>query len=134
MIAFAFGLVHGFAFSFGLRETLQFGGDHLLTALLAFNVGVELGQLLMLVLFIPMLALFFRLIPERVGVIILSVLVAHTAWHWMLDRGAELSRFPLPTLDAAMLAGATRALMALVALAGVVWLVSVLRQRRRNTG
>ena len=45
MITFVFGLVHGFGFSFALRETLQFAGPHLLTALLAFNVGVELGQL-----------------------------------------------------------------------------------------
>ena len=37
------------AFSFALRETLQFAGGHLLTSLLAFNVGVELGQLLVVV-------------------------------------------------------------------------------------
>ena len=48
MMAFGFGLVHGFGFSFALRETLQFAGTHLLTSLLCFNVGVELGQLLVL--------------------------------------------------------------------------------------
>ena len=48
MIAFAFGLVHGFAFSFELTQTLQFAGEHLLTALLSFNLGVELGQILVL--------------------------------------------------------------------------------------
>ena len=47
-MTFAFGLVHGFGFSFALRESLQFAGSHLLTSLLAFNVGVELGQLLVL--------------------------------------------------------------------------------------
>ena len=45
MIAFGFGLVHGFGFSFALRETLQFAGSHLLTSLLSFNIGVELGQI-----------------------------------------------------------------------------------------
>jgi len=35
--------VHGFGFSFALRESLQFAGSHLLTSLLSFNVGVELG-------------------------------------------------------------------------------------------
>ena len=55
MITFAFGLVHGFAFSFALREQLQFAGSHLLTSLLSFNIGVELGQLLVLVLLIPVL-------------------------------------------------------------------------------
>ena len=48
MIAFGFGLVHGFGFSFALKETLQFAGSHLLTSLLGFNIGVELGQLLVL--------------------------------------------------------------------------------------
>ena len=33
LIAFAFGLVHGFGFSFALSETLQFAGEHLLTSL-----------------------------------------------------------------------------------------------------
>jgi len=37
--------VHGFGFSFALRETLQFAGDYLLTALFGFNLGVEIGQL-----------------------------------------------------------------------------------------
>ena len=48
IVAFAFGLVHGFGFAFALRESLQFAGSHLATALLAFNVGVELGQLAVL--------------------------------------------------------------------------------------
>ena len=43
VVTFGFGLVHGFGFSFALRESLQFAGSHLLTSLLAFNVGVELG-------------------------------------------------------------------------------------------
>src|SRR6185295_18073191 len=45
MITFAFGLVHGFGFSFALRQTLQFAGAHMLTSLLSFNLGVEIGQL-----------------------------------------------------------------------------------------
>jgi hypothetical protein len=32
-------VVHGFGFSFALRESLQFAGDHLLTALFGFNLG-----------------------------------------------------------------------------------------------
>jgi hypothetical protein len=60
MITFAFGLVHGFGFSFVLGETLQFAGSHLLTALLSFNIGVELGQLLVVLLLVPALDLLFR--------------------------------------------------------------------------
>jgi hypothetical protein len=125
MMAFGFGLVHGFGFSFVLRQSLQFAGSHLFTSLLSFNVGVELGQLLVLMLLIPVLQLFFRFaIAERMGIIILSALVAHTAWHWMLDRFMTLRqfRFEWPALDATLLAMALRWLMLLLILAAVLWL------------
>src|SRR6185436_15422328 len=87
IVTFLFGLVHGFGFSFGLQHTLQFAGAHLLTSLLSFNVGVELGQLLVLALLVPALDLLFRfVVAERMGTIILSVIVVHTAWHWMIER------------------------------------------------
>jgi hypothetical protein len=126
MIAFGFGLVHGFGFSFGLQHTLQFSGSHLLTALLAFNVGVELGQLLVLALLVPALGLLFRFVPERMGTVVASALVAHTGWHWMVERWDRLRQFQFvwPALDAARLAGATRWLMLAVAAAAVAWLVS----------
>src|SRR5690606_4830164 len=55
IMTFTFGLIHGFGFSFLLRERLQFAGSHLLSSLRAFNVGVELGQLLVLLVLIPAL-------------------------------------------------------------------------------
>ena len=62
---------------------------HLATSLVSFNVGVELGQLFVLALAVPALAWGFKhVVAERMGTIILSAFVAHTAWHWMLDRGA----------------------------------------------
>jgi hypothetical protein len=135
IMAFGFGLVHGFGFSFALRQTLQFAGSHLLTSLLSFNVGVEIGQLLVLALMIPVLDLLFRyVVKERMGTIILSALVAHTAWHWMLDRWDRLRqfRFQWPELTASFLATAIRWLMAAVILAGLVWLVSSLLSRRNG--
>src|SRR5213080_4834975 len=105
MITFLFGLVHGFGFSFGLQHTMQFAGSHLLTSLLSFNLGVELGQLLVLVLMVPALDVLFRfVVAERMGTIILSALVAHTAWHWMIDRFGVLRQFPWPELTPADLA------------------------------
>ncbi len=98
-LAFAFGFIHGFGFSFALSESLQFAGGHLASSLLAFNVGVELGQLAVLLLLAPALSLLFRtLIPEGIGVIILSALIAHTGWHWMLERGDVLQVFVAPLL------------------------------------
>jgi hypothetical protein len=130
MIAFAFGIVHGFGFSFALRETLQFAGDHLLTSLLAFNIGVEIGQLAVLLVLIPFIGLLFRyVVPERLGIIVLSALVAHTGWHWMIEREEQLAKFPFPTLDAALLASAMRGLMAVLVLAGGVLLANSVLKR-----
>jgi len=122
IVTFGFGLVHGFAFSYALRESLQFAGSHLLTSLLAFNVGIELGQLLVLALLVPALVLLFRVLPERAGTIILSLLVGHTAWHWLTERAEVLRRFPWTAPDAAELAAVVRWLMLLVVVAALAWL------------
>jgi hypothetical protein len=100
IIAGLFGLVHGFGFADILAEKLQFAGSNLLAALLAFNVGIEIGQLAVLCVFVPALALLLRgPMAGRMGIIVVSVIVAHTAWHWMIDRAEVLwaTPWPLPT-------------------------------------
>ena len=127
MITFGFGLVHGFGFSFALHETLQFAGTHLITSLLAFNVGVELGQMAVLLVLVPALGLLFKyVVAERMGTIILSALVAHTAWHWMTERWETLMKFPFSAPSAAM---AIRWATVIVAAAAVGWLATVVRRR-----
>ena len=97
LITGMFGLVHGFGFAYGLQENLQFAGTHLLVALFAFNVGIEMGQITVLALMLPALVLVRRFVlPGRVGMVILSSLVALTAWQWMLDRGQALVSVPWP--------------------------------------
>ncbi len=124
MIAFGFGLVHGFGFSFALRDTLQFGGAHLVTSLLSFNVGVEIGQLLVLLLLVPALVVLFRFaVKERIGTIILSALVAHTGWHWMTDRWGVLRQYEiLPAFNLALLVSAIVWLVLTLILTGLGWL------------
>jgi hypothetical protein len=138
LITFAFGLVHGFGFSFALRETLQFAGSHLLTSLLSFNIGVELGQLLVLAVLVPALDLLFRfVVAERMGTIILSAIVAHTAWHWMIERGERLAQYPfsMPALTPALAASGMRWLMLAVIVAAAVWLIGLVRHRQaRGSG
>jgi hypothetical protein len=132
VITFGFGLVHGFGFSFALRESLQFAGSHLVTSLLAFNVGVELGQLLVLVILIPILSLLFRfVVAERMGTILLSAFVAHTSWHWLTERWEVLAKFPLtlPAFDASFFAALLRWLMMLMVAGGLAWIVSSLIRR-----
>lgn len=97
-----FGLVHGFGFSYGLQENLQFAGTHLLGSLFAFNLGIEIGQILVVVFMLPALAVIRRyVVPGRVGTIILSAIVAHIGWHWMTDRWEVLSKVSWPQPSAA---------------------------------
>ena len=126
LVAFGFGLIHGFGFSFALQESLQFAGAHLVTSLLSFNVGVELGQIGVLLVAVPLVGLLFRhLVAERMGIILLSALIAHTSWHWMADRWANLRVFGFqwPNLDIVFLLGATRWAMAILALVGLAWIM-----------
>ena len=93
--------------------------------MLSFNLGVELGQLLVLALLLPALAILFRYVEERVGTIILSTIIGHTAWHWMTERFAVLRQFHFawPELTATLMLSIVRWLMALVVVGGLLWWV-----------
>ena len=134
ILALAFGLVHGFGFSFALRETFQFAGSHLLVSLLSFNIGVELGQILVLAVTVPALALLFRhVVAERRGTILLSVLIAYTGWLWMSARLAVLWQIGSPVPDAVLLATFARWLVLLMLAGGAVWFLAGQRWRRPAT-
>ena len=126
VIAFGFGLIHGFGFSFALSESLQFAGAHLLTSLLSFNVGVEFGQLFVLALTVPLLELLFRKwLPELIGTIVLSAFLAHTGWHWMMERGGQLIQyqFRAPVLDVAFAATVLDWIVLGLIITGVIWIL-----------
>ncbi len=92
--AFVFGLAHGFGFASALRDSLQFAQGQIPVALASFNVGVEIGQLLVLALLLPLSIGFFNRVPsERIALIVISALIAHTGWHWMTERLATLSGY-----------------------------------------
>ena len=127
LLSMLFGLVHGFGFSYGLREDLQFAGTHLTVALFAFNVGIEIGQVLVLAVMLPALAIVQRyVLPGRVGTIILAALVAHIGWHWLEERWTALVNAPWPRLDIGSL-GVLLAWLAALSLVGglVTWVVSL---------
>jgi hypothetical protein len=132
LIAFGFGLVHGFGFSFALSETLQFAGAHLLTSLLAFNLGVEIGQLMVILIAVPILNFIFRnVIAERMGTILLSAILAHSGWHWMSDRATQLAAysFQWPALNYAFFASFTRWLILLLIVGSSVWALTLIYGR-----
>jgi hypothetical protein len=126
-VAFGFGLIHGFGFSFALAESLQFAGRHLVSSLLAFNVGVEIGQLAFVAVAVPVLALVFRRAPVRPTTLVLSVLVGHVAWHWMADRFARVRQFELrwPSFDAADAPSMLRWVLLLTVAAAAAWTLSL---------
>jgi len=94
-----FGLVHGFGFADVLKEQLQFAGSNLLVSLLSFNIGIEIGQLAVLCVFVPALALLLRgRMAGPMGIIVLSAIIANVAWQWMMQRGEALWQTPWPQL------------------------------------
>ena len=64
------------------------------------------------------------MLAEWLGVIIMSALIAHVGWHWMIERGEQLAKFPFPKIDTAFLASAMRGLMAMLILALAVLLAN----------
>ena len=94
-VAFVFGLIHGFGFATVLGE-LQLPQGALVRALLAFNVGVELGQLAIVALFLPLAfalraSAFYRRGVLQGG----SWVIAGLAAVWFVERAFSLELLKL---------------------------------------
>ncbi len=136
-VAFAFGLIHGFGFSFALGESLQFAGGHLLMSLAAFNVGVELGQLAVLAVVVPvLLAVATRVSRPMALTVVLSAFVAHSSWHWMTERGAELLAHDLTIAGSSSVLwlGLLRVALLLAVATAVAWGLSGVFDRLSGRG
>ena len=90
IMAFGFGLIHGFGFASVLAD-LGLPQNALITALIGFNVGVELGQLAIVAAFLPV-AFWLRTTKfYQVGVFKWgSVLIALMALYWFVQRAFDL--------------------------------------------
>jgi len=87
-VAFAFGLVHGFGFASVLRELgIGTNGHGIALPLFSFNLGVEIGQMTVAAIVLPVVW-SLRKNPTFVsrGIPILSGLVAVTGLYWVLER------------------------------------------------
>ena len=94
MVAFGFGLIHGFGFAIVLQE-LELNPGSMALALVGFNVGVELGQLAIVAVFLPLAfalrrSWFYRTITFRFG----SAVVVLIAAAWMIERMLGLEFMP----------------------------------------
>ena len=94
MMAFAFGLIHGFGFASVLRD-LGLPQDALILALVGFNLGVEAGQLAIVATFLPLAyALRRSWIYRRVILLGGSFLIAAVASVWLVERAFNLKVMP----------------------------------------
>jgi hypothetical protein len=89
-MAFGFGLIHGMGFANVLSD-LGLPPEALLAALLGFNVGVELGQLAIVAIFLPVayllrMSFVYRALIFNTG----SGLIAGLATIWLLERSLNL--------------------------------------------
>jgi hydrogenase/urease accessory protein HupE len=88
VLTFAFGLIHGFGFAGVLKQVgLGSAGRALLVPLLSFNLGVELGQIAVTAIVLPVLW-GLRKVPafERYGKQSISAVVALIGVYWLVQR------------------------------------------------
>ncbi len=89
LIAFIFGLFHGFGFASVLSE-LGFKGEYLSLSLLGFNVGVEIGQVIIIAMIFPVLFLIRKLKLYPKLLVYLSVILIIISLYWSIERGFDI--------------------------------------------
>lgn len=94
LVAFAFGLIHGFGFASVLAD-LGLPREALLLALVGFNVGVEVGQLVIVSGFLPLAyALRRTWLYQKLLLIGGSLIIAAVAASWMAERILDIKFLP----------------------------------------
>jgi len=90
LVAFGFGLIHGFGFASVLAE-LGLPADALVLSLLGFNAGVEVGQMAIVAGFLPIAFLLRNTRFYLRGVFVMgSWLTMLVALVWLLERAFDL--------------------------------------------
>jgi hypothetical protein len=94
MVAFGFGLIHGFGFASVLVD-LGLPREALALALVGFNLGVEGGQLAIVALFLPLaFALRRTVFYRRIVMLGGSALIVVLAGTWLVERAFEVKLLP----------------------------------------
>lgn len=94
LVAFVFGLIHGFGFANVLMD-LGLSKETLLIALVSFNIGVEFGQLAIVSIFLPITyAVRKSWIYQKMIFVFGSCLIVIIALAWFIERAFNLSFMP----------------------------------------
>jgi len=89
VVVFAFGLVHGFGFA-GAMQDLGLSAQALAWPLLGFNLGVELGQLMLVAVVLPVAFAMRRTRAYRWAVVApASAAIAALALIWLIERSTD---------------------------------------------
>ena len=85
-VAAVVGALGGFGLGHLWAEQRQFAGAHTRVSLASFNLGVALGEVAALLVVVVVLRLLYaHVLGARLGVIIVSAILGHLGWHWMLE-------------------------------------------------
>jgi hydrogenase/urease accessory protein HupE len=86
-LAFAFGLIHGFGFA-GILSEMQLDESHQTSSLLSFNIGIEIGQLSIVLVVFPILLWLKKLTFKPIKWVIPGTSVAILAFGlvWFIER------------------------------------------------
>jgi len=88
-LSFAFGLFHGMGFA-SLVSSLDVSRSSQLVSLLGRNVGIEIGQVVVILLLFPGLFLLRRTLAYRPFLVISSIVLSALAVFWMIERVFEI--------------------------------------------
>ena len=86
-ISAALGALGGFGLGRVLDDAWQFTGTHPVVSAVSFNSGVAAGEVVSLALAFALMRLVFaRLLPASLAIVVVSAVLGHLGWHWMIDR------------------------------------------------
>ncbi len=94
LVTFVFGLVHGFGFASVLQELIA-GKANLLVSVVSFNLGVELGQVIIFLIMLPVLHLLKNKIEFRKVTFGVSLVIFMLGFTWLIERGFNLKLLPI---------------------------------------
>jgi hydrogenase/urease accessory protein HupE len=94
IVTFVFGLIHGFGFASVLQELIV-GKSNLIVSVVSFNAGVEIGQLMIFLVMLPILYLLKNKIEFRKLTVGVSLAVFILGFTWLIERGFNLKLLPI---------------------------------------
>jgi len=92
-VTFAFGLVHGFGFA-SVLQNLIVGKTNLMVSVVSFNVGVEIRQLMIFAVMLPVLHLVGKMVAPRKLAVAASLAIGALGCTWVIERGFDLKLLP----------------------------------------